>query len=256
MNLCQHSHQDGQVHELVIEGLRVAYRDKAVLEGIDVRSQCGRCLALVGPNGAGKSTLLKTIAGLIRPLQGRITWAGVSNRNCQGGEFAYLPQNEEVNWDFPVTVRGVVEMGRYSQLGAWKRFRKEDHEAVDHALSLMEMDGVLAQRQISELSGGQRQRAFIARAVAQQAHVLLLDEPFTGLDRDHTRNLARLLRKLAGEHRLVLASHHDLNTLDDIFDDVVLLNRQIIGHGPVADTLTPENVERTFMGKASSPDNR
>lgn len=256
MNVCQHTHHDGQVHELVIEGLRVAYRDKVVLEQIDLNSECGVCLALVGPNGAGKSTLLKTIAGLIRPVGGHITWAGVSHRHCHGGEFAYLPQNEEVNWDFPVTVRGVVEMGRYSQLGAWKRFRKEDHEAVDHALALMEMGGDLERRQISELSGGQRQRAFIARAVAQQAHVLLLDEPFTGLDRDHTRNLARLLRKLAGEHRLVVASHHDLNTLDTIFDDVVLLNRRIIAHGSVAEALTPENVEQTFLGRLQMTENQ
>lgn len=252
MNVCTHSHRDGQVHALVIDGLSVAYRDKVVLEGISLNNQCGNCVALVGPNGAGKSTLLKSIAGLVHPFSGSITWAGVPSQKCRGGEFAYLPQNEDVNWDFPVTVRGVVEMGRYSQLGAWKRFRQVDHEAVDHALALMEMDGPLAQRQISELSGGQRQRAFIARAVAQEAHVLLLDEPFTGLDRDHTHNLARLLRKLASEHRLVVASHHDLNTLDSIFDDVALLNRRLIASGSTAETLTSENIEQTFAGESVS----
>lgn len=258
MNVCTHSHKDGQVHQLVINGLSVAYRDKVVLEDINLNNRCGNCVALVGPNGAGKSTLLKSIAGLVRPFRGNVTWAGVLSQKCLGGEFAYLPQNKDVNWDFPVTVRGVVEMGRYSQLGSWKRFRQIDHDAVDHALALMEMDGPLAQRQISELSGGQRQRAFIARAVAQEAHVLLLDEPFTGLDRDHTRNLARLLRKLASEHRLVVASHHDLNTLDSIFDDVVLLNRRLIGQGATADTLTAENIEETFAGEPVSyePDRR
>jgi ABC-type Mn2+/Zn2+ transport system ATPase subunit len=246
MNSCCHTHDHGQTHKLIVESLEVAYRHDVVLDNINLRSHCGICLALVGPNGAGKSTLLKAIAGLVKRQKGTITWSGEDNLKCRGGEFAYLPQQEEVNWDFPITVRGVVEMGRYSQLGPWKRFGKADDEAVQNALDLMEMDGELADRQISELSGGQKQRAFIARAVAQEAHVLLLDEPFTGLDRDLTANLARLLRKLASENRLVIASHHDLHTLSEIFDDVLFLNRTVQAYGPCADMLTDENFNKTF----------
>jgi len=246
MSKCTHSHDHGQTHELVVKDLEVAYRANTVLKNISLRAHCGNSLALVGPNGAGKSTLLKAIAALIKPAKGSITWSGEKNTQCRGGEFAYLPQHEEVNWDFPITVRGVVEMGRYSQLGAWKKFTAADNRAVEQALDLMEMNGELAERQISELSGGQKQRAFIARAVAQEAHVLLLDEPFTGLDRDHTANLTRLLRKLTKENRLVIASHHDVNTLADIFDHVLFLNRTIVAYGDCQTILTEENLNLTF----------
>lgn len=249
MNSCGHSHAHGQTHELRVQGLSVAYHRDNVLEDISMHSHCGTCLALVGPNGAGKSTLLKAIAGLVKKKSGQITWGGVDTLQCRGGEFAYLPQHEDINWDFPITVRGVVEMGRYPQLGAWKKFGKGDHAAVDQALELMEMSGQLENRQISELSGGQKQRTFIARAVAQQAHVLLLDEPFTGLDRELTANLARLLRKLATESRLVIASHHDLSTLNSIFDDVLILNRSIIAAGPCAEVATDANLDEAFKGK-------
>ena len=250
MSKCNHSHDHGQTHELIIEGLEVAYRHNTVLQDISLQAHCGSCLALVGPNGAGKSTLLKAIAGLVKRRKGSITWSGEDNMRCRGGEFAYLPQHEEVNWDFPITVRGVVEMGRYPQLGPWKKFSKKDHFAVDEALALMEMDGELADRQISELSGGQKQRAFIARAVAQKAHVLLLDEPFTGLDRNHTERLTRLLRGLAAENRLVIASHHDVNTLTDIFDHALLLNQRVIAHGDCLATATEANLNRTFGSTA------
>ena len=251
MSKCTHSHTHGQTHELIIKDLEVAYRHNRVLEDINLHAYCGTSLALVGPNGAGKSTLLKAIAGLVTQRKGHITWSGEDNVQTRGGEFAYLPQHEEVNWDFPITVRGVVEMGRYSQLGPWKRFTKKDELAVERALALMEMDGELSNRQISELSGGQKQRAFIARAVAQEAHVLLLDEPFTGLDRDHTANLTRLLRKLAKENRLVIASHHDVNTLADIFDRVLLLNRRVVACGECQTTLSEDNLNLTFKNMAN-----
>lgn len=251
MSKCSHSHAHGQTHELIIKDLEVAYRHNTVLEDINLHAHCGTSLALVGPNGAGKSTLLKAIAGLVRQKKGTITWSGENNIQSRGGEFAYLPQHEEVNWDFPITVRGVVEMGRYTQLGVWRKFAAKDDLAVEQALALMEMDGELANRQISELSGGQKQRAFIARAVAQEAHVMLLDEPFTGLDRDHTANLTRLLRKLAKENRLVIASHHDVNTLADIFDRVLLLNRRVVACGECIDTLSEENLDLTFSNMAN-----
>lgn len=245
-NSCGHSHEDGQTHNLRVDNLSVAYRRELVLEDISLQATCGRCLALVGPNGAGKSTLLKAISGLVKRRNGTITWSGKDSLQCRDGEFAYLPQHDEVNWDFPITVRGVVEMGRYPQLGAFKEFGTEDDAAVQHALELMEMDGDLERRQISELSGGQKQRAFIARAVAQKAHVMLLDEPFTGLDREHSANLSRLLRSLASESRLVVASHHELATLTEIFDDALILNREVIASGTCAEVVNEENLKRAF----------
>ena len=245
-NSCGHSHNDGEKHTLSVNNLSVAYRKELVLKDISLEAQCGRCLALVGPNGAGKSTLLKAICGLVKRRSGNILWSGKDALKCRDGEFAYLPQHDEVNWDFPISVRGVVEMGRYPQLGAMKKFGESDRVAVQQALELMEMDGELARRQISELSGGQKQRAFIARAVAQQAHVLLLDEPFTGLDHDHSANLARLLRRLATEDRLVLASHHDLGTLSEIFDDVMIMNQEVIASGTCSEVVTKENLGSAF----------
>ena len=170
MSKCTHSHTHGQTHELIIKDLEVAYRHNRVLEDINLHAYCGTSLALVGPNGAGKSTLLKAIAGLVKQRKGHITWSGENNVQTRGGEFAYLPQHEEVNWDFPITVRGVVEMGRYSQLGPWKRFAQKDELAVERALALMEMDGELSNRQISELSGGQNNEP-LSPALSHKKHM-------------------------------------------------------------------------------------
>lgn len=238
---CEHCEHH---HELQITGLTVRYRAHTALEGATLATSCGNCVALIGPNGAGKSTLLKAIAGLIPRAAGVITWRGATIRKWHR-EFAYLPQREEVDWSFPVTVRGLVEMGRYSQLGWWRRWRAIDDERVAHAMSLLQLDG-LERRQISELSGGQQQRAFIARSIASEAHVLLLDEPFTGLDRPARENLSALLRKLAGEGRLVIASHHDLNTVRELFDQVMILNRRPVAFGSVSTIFTPENLDAAY----------
>lgn len=231
-------------HELVVSGLTVRYRAVTALEGIDFATSCGNAVALIGPNGAGKSTLLKAIAGLVPRSAGTILWRGTAVARWHR-EFAYLPQREEVDWSFPVTVRGLVEMGRYSQLGWWRGWREVDTGRVDEALALMEMD-TLAGRRISELSGGQQQRAFLARALAQEAHVLLLDEPFTGLDRAARTILSNLLRRLASEGRLVIASHHDLNTVRELFDEVLLLNRRAGAFGRVEEVFTPEAVAAVY----------
>jgi ABC-type Mn2+/Zn2+ transport system ATPase subunit len=169
-------------------------------------------------------------------------------------EFAYLPQREEVDWSFPITVRGLVEMGRYPQTGLWGRFRPEDAEAVDKALASLDLLD-LQHRQIRELSGGQQQRSFLARALAQEAHVLLLDEPFTGLDRNASRQLGSLLEKLAHEGRLVIASHHDLTTAPRLFDEALLLKTHPIAFGPAAEALSEANLDRAF-GQTSDQDDR
>ncbi len=235
-------------HELVVDGVGVNYRAVRALEDVTFSTSCGSCVALIGPNGAGKSTLLKAIAGLLRADRGRILWRGTGVGKWSR-EIAYLPQREEVDWKFPITVRGVVRMGRYPNAGWWRPFSREDREAVDRALEAMDLAD-LAERQISHLSGGQQQRVFLARALAQEAHALLLDEPFTGLDRTSKAALAGMLRELAGQDRLVVASHHDLETVRGIYDEVLLLRRRTVAFGPVETTFTPENLDATFASHA------
>ena len=242
--MSEHCEHCAQHHELQVSGLTVRYRAHTALENAALATSCGNCVALIGPNGAGKSTLLKAIAGLVPRASGSIHWRGTPVHKWHR-EFAYLPQREEVDWTFPVTVRGLVEMGRYSQLGWWRRWRPVDDGRVSEALAAMHLTG-LEKRQISELSGGQQQRAFIARAIASEAHVLLLDEPFAGLDRPARENLSGLLRRLSAEGRLVIASHHDLNSVPDIFDQVLILNRRTVAFGSVADAFTPSSLDAAY----------
>lgn len=227
-----------------MEGLQVRYREVEALSGVNMSASCGSCVALIGPNGAGKSTLLKAIAGLLPVSGGRILWRGTKVSKWSR-EIAYLPQRENVDWHFPITVRGVVRMGRYPQAGWWRPFSVDDENAIQRAIEWMDLAD-LGDRQISALSGGQQQRVFLARALAQEAHVLLLDEPFTGLDRTSKNALAKTLRKLTEEGRLVIASHHDLDTVRDIYDEVLLLNRKPLAFGPVAEVFTGEQIEKTF----------
>lgn len=239
---------DHAPHRLEVEDLTVSYREVLALEQVSFATECGRCVALIGPNGAGKSTLLKTLAGILKAQAGRVRWRGAPLTKAHR-ELAYLPQRSEVDWQFPITVRGLVEMGRYPNLGWWRPFRRHDDEIVRRALAAMKLED-LADRQISALSGGQQQRTFIARALAQESHVLLLDEPFTGLDRPAEESLRALLRDLAAEGRLIIASHHDLDTVPEIFDEVLLLRRQAIAFGPVATAFTPETLARAYPAGA------
>lgn len=222
-------------HRLDVENLHVHYGNVCALENISLQMHCGECVALLGRNGTGKSTLLKSIAGLIKTATGHVNWCG-EPLALRRHEVGYLPQREDVDWNFPVTVRGLVEMGRFPQVGWFGHFGKKDHEAVDRALVSMGLED-LQHRQIAELSGGQQQRTFIARALAQEAHVFLLDEPFAGLDAPSQENLAGLMRKLAKEDHLVIASHHDLQTAPEIFSRAVVLNRTMIAEGPVLEVL-------------------
>jgi len=231
-------------HELVIDGLSVSYRNILALSGVSMATSCGNRVALIGPNGAGKSSLLKAIAGLVPRNAGEIRWRGTAVRKWSR-EFAYLPQREEVDWSFPITVRGLVEMGRYPQTGWWRKFSEDDKRAVDAALDSLNLND-LQDRQIRELSGGQQQRAFLARALAQEAHVLLLDEPFTGLDRNAATLLGELLAELAKDGRLVIASHHDLVSARTLFDEVLVLNTKQVAFGAVSEVLTPELISETF----------
>ena len=231
-------------HHLVLREVTAGYGSEPALENISLKAECGSTLALIGPNGAGKSTLLNALAGLLRPWSGDILWNGAPLADHRH-EIAYLPQRSEVNWQFPITVRQLVETGRYPAVGIWRAMRPHDHEIVEKALCTLGLQD-LQKRQIGALSGGQQQRCFLARALAQEAHILLLDEPFTGLDVPGTEALAALLRSLAAEGRLVIASHHDLATAPQIFDRALLLRRQLIAAGPVAEVLTPDNLNLAF----------
>lgn len=237
-----HHHHGG--HELSVQGLCASYGTADALRDICFRAACGHTLALIGPNGAGKSTLLNLLAGLMRPTFGSILWNGEPLHNTRR-EIAYMPQRSEVDWRFPITVRELVEMGRYPTTGLWKNLQRHDREIVDKALSTLGLTD-LQHRQIGALSGGQQQRAFLARALAQEAHILLLDEPFTGLDVPGTESLAELLRSLAAEGRLVIASHHELSTAGRIFDLCLLLNCHSIAYGATADVLSEQNLLTAF----------
>jgi ABC-type Mn2+/Zn2+ transport system ATPase subunit len=253
---CGHTHADGHVcwggggdasthhHKLEVSNLRVTYREVLALDGIGFSTECGRSIALIGPNGAGKSTLLKSLAGLIRADSGSILWRG-KPLTRSSHEIAYLPQRGDIDWNFPITVRGLVEMGRYPNLGWWRSFSRHDNEIVERALTAMNLLD-LQDRQISALSGGQQQRTFIARALAQEAHVLLLDEPFTGLDKPAQDSLSKLFRELTHEGRLLIASHHDLQTAPEIFDELLLIKRTQIAFGTMKEAFLKENIARAY----------
>ena len=237
-------------HRLEIKDLTVAYHRVPAVHHVTLDIRCGHCVALLGPNGAGKTTFFKALVGLVPKETGTIIFGGHGKAGADT-DIAYLPQRSTIDWDFPIDVRGMVEMGRYMRIGSWRRFAKGDAEAVDDALSaigLME----LADRQISALSGGQQQRAFLARALAQNAHVFLLDEPFTGLDKTAQDLLGETLRKLAAAGNLVIAAHHDLKSVPALFDKIIFLNGELIAFGDVGDVFTEGNIARTYRTRIFS----
>ena len=239
-----------ETHRLEIKDLTVAYNRVPAVHHVNLSIECGSCVALLGPNGAGKTTLLKALAGLLPRETGTVRFHG-HKMDGAGCEIAYLPQRENVDWDFPVTVQGLVEMGCYKRLGCWRKFGPQEQKDVDASLAAMELLD-LAGRQISALSGGQQQRAFLARSLAQQAHVFLLDEPFAGLDRPSQKMLAGKLRELAAGGNLIIASHHDLKNTADFFDKVILLNGELVAFGDTASVFNDENVRRTFETRVFS----
>jgi manganese/iron transport system ATP-binding protein/manganese/zinc/iron transport system ATP- binding protein len=231
-------------HQLVINDLTVAYRMVPAIHHLTLVLSCGHRVALVGPNGAGKTTLFKALVGLVPIATGSVNFGG-HGETAAAADLAYLPQRGAVDWDFPVTVRGLVEMGRYLRLSWWRPFAEEDARAVERALSTIGLEEV-ADRQISALSGGQQQRAFIARSLAQNAHVFLLDEPFNGLDQPAQELLGETIHQLADAGNLVITAHHDLKSVPALFDQVVFLNRELIAFGDTAEVFTEENIARAF----------
>ena len=227
--------------------LTVAYDKKPVLYGIDVRIEPGQLVGIMGPNGAGKSTLIKAIMGLLKPASGWIQIFGESNIS-QRNRIAYVPQRREVDWDFPVTVMDVVLMGRYGHLGLFKRPGKKDLQIALDSLEKVNMIP-FADRQISNLSGGQQQRVFLARALAQQSDLYLMDEPFVGVDAATESTIIDLLQELRSEGKTLLVVHHDLPTARHYFDSLLLLNMRLVAYGPVKDIFQEELLQRTYGGR-------
>jgi manganese transport system ATP-binding protein len=231
---------------IAVEGVTVRYGDVLALDDVSLTLRSGRVTGLIGMNGSGKSTLLRSIVGMVRPQAGQVRIGGASPAAARRkGLVASVPQSEDVDWAFPLSVRDVVMMGRYGRMGTTRRARPADSAAVDDALARVELTA-LAARQIGQLSGGQRKRAFVARAIAQDAGILLLDEPFAGVDKSSEATIVRLLRELVAQGRTVLVSTHDLHALPDLADDAVLLLRRIVFQGSVADALLPQNLARAF----------
>ena len=230
-----------------ITDLTVAYQDKPVLWDVDLQVPTGVLLAIVGPNGAGKTTLIKAALGLIKPVAGQTLILGAPYAE-QRRLVGYVPQRGSVDWDFPTNVLDVVMMGRYGRLGWLRRPGREDRERALEALEKVGM-ARFAERQISQLSGGQQQRTFLARALVQDAQVYFMDEPFQGVDATTERAIVDLLKELRAAGKSVVVVHHDLQTVTEYFDWVLLLNVRRIAAGPVGTVFTEENLRRAYGGR-------
>lgn len=231
-------------HRLEVQNIRIGYGEKIILDQLSFQVPHGARVAVVGPNGAGKSTLFKALVGLLPLQHGQILIHGEqlgSHQDC----VAYVPQREEVDWRFPVTVHDVVMMGRFAQMGWLKRASAYDREAVQKSLSQMGIAD-LADQSIGQLSGGQQQRAFLARAIAQEPHILLMDEPFTGVDITTQEVTLRLLDHLQSQEVTAMVSTHDLNLAGSRFDLVLLLNHRLIAFGTPQEVFVKENLAQAF----------
>ncbi len=245
---CEHHYEPGhEPHRLEVDDLCVTYGSLTALCEVKFATTCGHRLALLGPNGAGKSTLIRTLAGLLKAEHGSIRWRDEALVGSTR-EIAYLPQLDRHREGFPVSVREVVAMGRLPHVGFWKTSRKIDEEKVEEAIQAMNLNE-LADRQIDALSGGQRQRAFLARALAQEAHIVMLDEPFTGLDVESGAELSETLQQLGERGHLVIASHHNLATVESIFDQALVVKQHQVAFGEVTEVMADPRV-REVLGLA------
>jgi manganese/zinc/iron transport system ATP- binding protein len=232
---------------LAVQGLSVAYQKKPVLRNVSFEVKEGELIGVIGPNGAGKSTLMKAALGLIPSLAGEVLVYGKPYKQ-QRKLIGYVPQRESVDWDFPTNALDVVLMGRYGHLGWFRRPGAKDKAIALECLSKVGMADY-AGRQISQLSGGQQQRVFLARALAQDAKLYFMDEPFAGVDAATEKAIITLLQELKLQGKTVIVVHHDLATVQDYFDSVLLLNVELQAYGPTAETFTQEQLQRTYGGR-------
>lgn len=227
-----------------INGLSVSYDRKRVLTNIYMNLEPGKVYGVIGPNGAGKSTLFKAILGLVEPSSGSIEITGGTARDLRR-KMAYVPQRDEVDWQFPATVMDVVLMGRYPHKRVFQRINASDKSIARKALTDLGIEH-LSDRQIGELSGGQQQRVFLARALCQEPLLYLMDEPFVGVDMTTEDRIIRILRKEASKGKLLLVVHHDLSTVEQYFDRVILLNQRLVAFGETRTTFTEENIAKAY----------
>ena len=243
--MSKHDNNDGV--PLSVYDLTVAYHRKPVIWDLAFDLPPGQLIGVVGPNGAGKSTLLKAVMDLVPRASGRVQVYGDSYANNRH-RVGYVPQRESVDWQFPVSALDVVTMGLYDEIG-WCFPVRQKHR--DQALDALEKVGIaeLAKRQISQLSGGQQQRTFLARALVQDADLYLMDEPFAAVDAATELAIVEILRELKARQKTAVVIHHDLQSVPQYFDYVVLLNMRIVAHGPVEETFTEENLQKTYGGR-------
>lgn len=227
-----------------VEDLTVAYTAKPVLWDVDLYVPKGILMAIVGPNGAGKTTLIKAMLDLLKPVSGSVLFNNESYKKHRK-HIGYVPQSGSVDWDFPANALDVVLMGRYGELGWFKRPGKKDKELAHKALEKVGMED-FANRQISQLSGGQQQRVFLARALVQDSDIYFMDEPFKGVDAKTEAAIVDLLKELRDDGKTLVIVHHDVQTVKEYFDWVVLLNKQIVEVGPVEEVFTDENLNKTY----------
>ena len=235
---------------LAVRGLTVSYGEKPAIFSIDAVAPAESMTAIVGPNGAGKSTLLKAVLGIVKPLSGSVSVYGQPLADVQA-RVAYVPQRASVDWDFPTRVIDVVLMGLYRELGLLGWMTGQHRKTARACLERVGM-AEFADRQIGQLSGGQQQRVFRARALAQDADLYLLDEPFAGVDAATEKAIIDVLKSLRADKKTVVCVHHDLATVTDYFDHVLLINVRKIADGPVATTFTAENLQRTYGGRLAT----
>ena len=229
-----------------VDDVSVRYGEVVALDRASLAVEAGRVCGLIGMNGSGKSTLFKAIMGMVRPDSGSVLLGGGDPATARrAGLVGYVPQSEDVDWAFPLSVRDVVTMGRYGGMGLSRRSQRSDRAAVEQALERVEL-AEYAERQIGRLSGGQRKRAFVARGIAQGAGILLLDEPFAGVDKRSEATITRLLRELAADGAAVLVSTHDLHALPSLADEAILLMRRVLMHGTPDEVLQPESLALAF----------
>lgn len=233
-----------RVNALEVHDLTVAYEDKPVLWDVDINVPTGTLMGIVGPNGAGKSTFIKSVLEIVKPVAGKVLIYGKSYK-INRKRVAYVPQRGSVDWDFPTTVLDVVMMGLYGKLGWIKRPGKKERQIAIEALRKLGMEEFY-DRQINQLSGGQQQRVFLARALVQDADLYLMDEPFQGVDALTERAIIKLLTELKNEGKTVIVVHHDLQTVAEYFDWVMLLNIKCVALGPQREVFTEENLKKIY----------
>lgn len=239
--------EGAKVPAIEVKNMTVSYGPVPALLDISLSVPKGQLVGVIGPNGSGKSTLIKSILGFVKPDVGDVRIFG-QPADAAIGRVAYVPQRGSVDWDFPITVKQVALMGRYGKVPWWRDLSREDHQITDEALEMVRM-GEFKNRQIGQLSGGQQQRVFMARAMAQGADILLLDEPFAGVDAATERAILDVLDRTKATGRTLMVVHHDLATAAEFFDSLILLKQRLFAFGPPKVVMDQELLSQVYEGK-------